>query len=163
MSDLNDDASGEKGDPTAKKDTKRQSEAELEAKNNEPEGNAINDRREEDMVSYQEEHRHRRGEIKEREGEEEVFAVNTPLLPRQHKSQILITLLKLRDICYKRMMYGSEEHCEKRALFLVCDALDNRDKRTIGLVRLSSDMRKSPEEVVNGLVNIKVLEIETKG
>ena len=70
-------------------------------------------------------------------------------------------IAELRAICNKRMMYGSEEQCKKRAFFLVCKALDDRDKKTIGLVRLSLDMRKSPEEVVNGLVNIKVLEIET--
>ena len=154
MSDIDDDASDEEEDPNAKKDTKRQSEAELKAKNNEPEGNAINDRREEDVVSDQEEHRHRRGEIEEREGEN---------LRGEHSAATSTTqglnpdyIVELSDICVDRVGEGGEDECKATALLGVSEALDSRDEKTIRLAKRWSDAGNSPGKVVNMLVNVRM-------
>ena len=161
MSDLDDDASGEKGDPNTKKDTKRQSEAELKAKSNEPKGNVIKDRREEDMVSYQDERRSQCREIEEREGErlrgESSAAASTAQEPN------LDYIVELCDICGDRVAFGSKELCTKKALVLVCKDLTNSDEKTIRLAKRWSAQGKSPEEVVDGLVSMRVIEAELEG
>ena len=161
MSDIDDDASDEEEDPNPKKYTKRQSEADLKAKNNEPEGNAINDRREEDVVSDQEEHRHRRGEIEEREGgslrREHSAATSTAQEPNPDYT------VELRHICEDRLGEGEEDECKAILLLDVLDDLDDRDEKTIRLAKRWSDAGNSPGKVVDMLVNIRMANSKRKG
>eukprot|EP00985_Skeletonema_marinoi_P005027 scaffold2180_cov98-Skeletonema_marinoi.AAC.7 len=72
-------------------------------------------------------------------------------------------IVKPRDICDDRVAFGSEDEGKAIILYQVSEALSNRDGRTIELAKRWSDAGKSPEEIVEGLVNFKMIENKRKG
>eukprot|EP00985_Skeletonema_marinoi_P010130 scaffold4775_cov82-Skeletonema_marinoi.AAC.1 len=146
---------------------------ELEAVQNEVHRlrNEINDlkadakSRAEETGTDQDELRRLRDEIKTKNGDGEISRLQRELTAAATTAQEHIPdyIVKLRDICDDRVAFGSEDEGKAIILHQVSDALSNRDGRTIELAKRWSDAGKSPEEIVEGLVNFKLIENKRKG
>jgi len=176
----------ETGELRAEVDAKSQAQAKLKAelnlnaKSDELEAvqnevlrlrNEINDlkadakSRAEETGADQDELRRLRDEIKAKNGDGEISRLQRELTAAATTAQEHIPdyIVKPRDICDDRVAFGSEDEGKALILLQVSEALSNRDGRTIELAKRWSDAGKSPEEIVEGLVNFKMIENKRKG
>lgn len=116
-----------------------------------------------DADSAQDELRRLRDEVETKNGEITRLRHELPTTAAAAQESTPDYIVEAYYICLDRVAFGNEGEGKAVLLDEVSEALNNRDEKTIQLVKYWIEHGRSAEEVVDGLVNIKMVQIKRKG